>query len=144
MVHERILMAVPERLTGRQRAGCRRSSRPPTTPSSRRPGCSRGERLLVHGGAGWGRDRRGRLGARRGAGHRDRARREAAASGVAALGATVIEPEGFVEHGPFDVILELVGAPNLAANLEALDIRRPDRHDRDRRRRDARSSTCGR
>ena len=25
-----------------------------------------------------------------------------------------IAPEGFEEHGPFDVILELVGAPNLA------------------------------
>ena len=36
---------------------------------------------------------------------------------VAALGAEVIEPEGFVDHGPFDVILELVGAPNLPDNL---------------------------
>ena len=40
---------------------------------------------------------------------------------VAALGATVIAPEGFAEHGPFDVILELVGAPNLADNLKALE-----------------------
>jgi NADPH:quinone reductase len=40
---------------------------------------------------------------------------------VAALGAeTVIAPEGFADHGPFDVILELVGAVNLAGNLEAL------------------------
>jgi len=31
-----------------------------------------------------------------------------------------IAPEGFAEHGPFDVILELVGAPNLAENLAAL------------------------
>jgi NADPH:quinone reductase-like Zn-dependent oxidoreductase len=29
-------------------------------------------------------------------------------------------PDGFAEHGPFDVILELVGAPNLADNLSAL------------------------
>jgi NADPH:quinone reductase-like Zn-dependent oxidoreductase len=41
--------------------------------------------------------------------------------GVAELGAEVIEPEGFAEHGPFDVILELVGAPNLPENLMALD-----------------------
>ena len=40
---------------------------------------------------------------------------------MAALGATVIEPEGFAEHGPFDVILELVGAINLSDNLKALD-----------------------
>jgi NADPH:quinone reductase len=39
---------------------------------------------------------------------------------VAALGATVIAPEGFAEHGPYDVILELVGAPNLPEDLEAL------------------------
>ena len=40
---------------------------------------------------------------------------------VAALGADVaLEPEGFEEHGPFDVVLELVGATNLALNLKAL------------------------
>ena len=32
----------------------------------------------------------------------------------------MLAPEGFGEHGPFDVILELVGAHNLADNLEAL------------------------
>jgi NADPH:quinone reductase len=39
---------------------------------------------------------------------------------VAAFGAQAIDPAGFVDYGPFDVILELVGAPNLGANLEAL------------------------
>jgi NADPH:quinone reductase-like Zn-dependent oxidoreductase len=39
---------------------------------------------------------------------------------VADLGAQVVAPEGFEEHGPFDVILELVGAPNLPANVGAL------------------------
>ncbi|MGD0453627.1 MAG: zinc-binding dehydrogenase, partial [Solirubrobacteraceae bacterium] len=47
-------------------------------------------------------------------------RREELHEQVAALGAEVIAPEGFAEHGPFDVILELVGAPNLAENLQAL------------------------
>jgi NADPH:quinone reductase-like Zn-dependent oxidoreductase len=41
---------------------------------------------------------------------------------VAELGATVVDPEGFAEHGPFDVILELVGAPNLADNVNALAL----------------------
>jgi NADPH:quinone reductase-like Zn-dependent oxidoreductase len=41
-------------------------------------------------------------------------------AGVEELGARAIAPEGFAEHGPFDVVLELVGAPNLAANLGAL------------------------
>jgi NADPH2:quinone reductase len=39
---------------------------------------------------------------------------------VAELGADVIAPEGFAEHGPFDVILELVGAPNMPDDLMAL------------------------
>ena len=47
-------------------------------------------------------------------------RREEQRAAVADLGAEVIAPEGFAEHGPFDVILELVGAPNLAENLHAL------------------------
>jgi NADPH:quinone reductase-like Zn-dependent oxidoreductase len=41
---------------------------------------------------------------------------------VAKLGADVIAPEGFAEHGPFDVILELVGAPNLHDNLMSLNL----------------------
>ena len=47
-------------------------------------------------------------------------RREEARPEVERLGATAIDPEGFGEHGPFDVILELVGAPNLGDNLKAL------------------------
>jgi NADPH:quinone reductase-like Zn-dependent oxidoreductase len=41
---------------------------------------------------------------------------------VAELGAEVIAPEAFGERGPFDVILELVGAPNLVENLASLAI----------------------
>jgi NADPH:quinone reductase-like Zn-dependent oxidoreductase len=47
-------------------------------------------------------------------------RREELREQVAALGAEAIPPEGFAERGPFDVILELVGAPNLAENVLAL------------------------
>ncbi len=36
------------------------------------------------------------------------------------MGARAIDPEGFEDEGPFDVVLELVGASNLAANLSAL------------------------
>jgi NADPH:quinone reductase-like Zn-dependent oxidoreductase len=50
-------------------------------------------------------------------------RNEALRSAVEAFGAEVVDPAGFVERGPFDVILELVGALNLAANLEALALR---------------------
>jgi NADPH:quinone reductase len=39
---------------------------------------------------------------------------------VERLGAVAIDPEGFEEQGPFDVVLELVGGPNLAGNLKSL------------------------
>jgi NADPH2:quinone reductase len=42
---------------------------------------------------------------------------------VAALGVNAIAPENFTAAGPFDVILELVGAPNWPGNLEALALR---------------------
>jgi NADPH:quinone reductase len=35
---------------------------------------------------------------------------------------TAVDPATFGEHGPFDVILELVGAANLAGNLAALSL----------------------
>jgi NADPH:quinone reductase-like Zn-dependent oxidoreductase len=47
-------------------------------------------------------------------------RNEHARDLIAALGVNAIAPEGFEEAGPFDVILELVGAPNFPANLHAL------------------------
>jgi NADPH:quinone reductase-like Zn-dependent oxidoreductase len=48
-------------------------------------------------------------------------RNEGARDDVAALGADlVVAPDAFAQHGPFDVILELVGAPNMAENLSVL------------------------
>jgi NADPH:quinone reductase-like Zn-dependent oxidoreductase len=79
-----------------------------------------GERLLVHGGAGGvgiaaiqlGRAAGARVSATvRNANHRD---------AVASLGATVLSPDDFVDEGPYDVILELVGATNMQGNLRAL------------------------
>ena len=39
---------------------------------------------------------------------------------MAALGAVVVGPERTHEHGPYDVVLELVGSPNMAADLTDL------------------------
>src|SRR3954447_9628845 len=79
-----------------------------------------GDRLLVHGAAGGVGTAAGQLGSAAGARVTATVRREEARPEVKKLGATVIAPEGFEERGLFDVILELVGAPNLAGNLEAL------------------------
>jgi NADPH:quinone reductase-like Zn-dependent oxidoreductase len=81
-----------------------------------------GERLLVHGAAGGVGTAAVQLAHGVGVHVTATVRRAQAHAGVAALGADdVIEPDGFGEHGPFDVILELVGAPNLGANVKALN-----------------------
>jgi NADPH:quinone reductase-like Zn-dependent oxidoreductase len=42
---------------------------------------------------------------------------------VAELGAhTVIAPEEAGDHGPYDVVLELIGAPNIPTDLESLAV----------------------
>jgi NADPH:quinone reductase len=84
-----------------------------------------GERVLVHGGAGGvglaGVQLAGRAGARVVATVRDEGRRGDVARIGAACGAVqVVAPDGFTEHGPFDVVLELIGAPNLPGDVEAL------------------------
>jgi NADPH2:quinone reductase len=80
-----------------------------------------GERLLVHGGAGGVGTAAVQLARACGARVTATVRREESREQVAALGAeAAVAPEGFAEHGPFDVILELVGAPNMPENLGAL------------------------
>jgi NADPH2:quinone reductase len=79
-----------------------------------------GERLLVHGGAGGVGTAAVQLARSAGARVTATVRDEAKRGAVEQLGATVIDPEGFADAGPFDVILELVGAPNIADNVKAL------------------------
>jgi len=86
------------------------------TQASLRPG----ERLLVHGGAGGVGTASIQLARAAGASATATVRNEQLREQVGELGARVLAPDGFAEHGPFDVVLELVGAPNLAANLDAL------------------------
>lgn len=84
-------------------------------------GLAMGERVLVTGAAGGvgvaGVQMAAAAGAAVVASVRDPARRD----GVAALGAArVVDPAEVVEHGPYDVVLELVGAPSLATAVGAL------------------------
>jgi NADPH:quinone reductase-like Zn-dependent oxidoreductase len=81
---------------------------------------SSGERLLVHGGAGGVGSAAVQLGRATGATVVATVRDETCRAEVEKLGATAVAPDDFEEHGPFDVILELVGAPNLERNLGSL------------------------
>ncbi len=119
-VHERQLMPVPRALDWPAAGGLPEvfttAHDAIFTQAQLRPG----ERLLVHGGAGGVGTAAIQLARASGARVTATVRNQALRDGVAALGAEVIAPDGFSEHGPFDVILELVGAPNLAENLQAL------------------------
>jgi NADPH:quinone reductase-like Zn-dependent oxidoreductase len=83
-------------------------------------GLAMGERVCVHGAAGGVGTAAVELAVAAGCEVVATVRNEATRAGVAALGATAIDPQGFGDHGPFDVILELVGAVNMPGNLRAL------------------------
>jgi NADPH2:quinone reductase len=120
VVHERQLMPVPAALGWPAAGGLPEvfvtAHDALFTQAELRPG----ERLLVHGGAGGVGTAAIQLGRATGATAVATVRREELRAQVTALGAEAIAPEGFAEHGPFDVILELVGAPNLGENMNAL------------------------
>jgi putative PIG3 family NAD(P)H quinone oxidoreductase len=119
--HERVLMGVPDGLDWAPAGGLPEvfttAHDALFTQAQLRPG----ERLLVHGGAGGVGTAAIQLARASGARVTATVRRQELRDQVAALGAEAIPAEGFAEQGPFDVILELVGAPNLAENLQALD-----------------------
>ena len=79
-----------------------------------------GEHLLVNGGAGGVGTAAIQLARALGARVTGPSATRACARRVVELGAEAIPPEDFAEHGPYDVILELVGAPNMPENLNAL------------------------
>jgi NADPH:quinone reductase len=85
-------------------------------------GLTVGERVCVHGAAGGVGVAGVQLAVAAGASVVATVRNPEQRDAVAGLGATVVEPDGFGAHGPFDVVLELVGAPNLPADLDALAI----------------------
>ncbi len=120
VVHERQLMLVPDSLSWPQAGGLPEVFVTAHDALFAQAALRPGERLLVHGGAGGVGTAAIQLAAAAGAQVIATVRDEALRGQVAALGAHAIAPEGFAEAGPFDVVLELVGAPNLAENLAAL------------------------
>jgi NADPH2:quinone reductase len=82
-----------------------------------------GERLCVHGAAGGVGMAAVQLAAAAGVRVTATVRSAAVRARVMALGAKVIDPSETQAHGPYDMILELVGAANLATNLASLNRR---------------------
>ncbi len=120
VVHERQLMPVPQHLSWAQAGGLPEVFTTAHDALFTQAQLRCGERLLVHGGAGGVGTAAIQIAAAAGAQVTATVRNESLREQVAALGADAIAPEGFEQTGPYDVILELVGAPNLAGNLQAL------------------------
>jgi putative PIG3 family NAD(P)H quinone oxidoreductase len=120
VVHERAVMPVPEELDWPQAGGLPEVFTTAHDAVFSQAQLRAGEHLLVHGGAGGVGTAAIQLGRAAGARVTATVRREELRPRVEELGARAIEPGGFEDEGPFDVILELVGAANLAGNLKAL------------------------
>ena len=126
-VHERHVVRMPERLDDREAAAVPEAFLTAHDAIVTQAGLGAGDVLLVNGangGVGIAAVQVGRLvGARVIAS----ARSEEARGRLAELGAEAVAPddahEGVREAGGADVILELVGAPNVPADLEALAMK---------------------
>jgi putative PIG3 family NAD(P)H quinone oxidoreductase len=119
-VHERAAMPVPQLLDWAAAGGLPEVFTTAHDALFSQAGLRPGEHLLVHGAAGGVGTAAVQLGRAVGARVTATVRREELRPHVEKLGARVIDPEGFEDEGPFDVVLELVGASNLSGNLSAL------------------------
>jgi NADPH:quinone reductase-like Zn-dependent oxidoreductase len=122
VVHERAAMPVPPGVLWDQAGALPENVTTAHDALFTQCGLRMGERLCVHGAAGGVGTAAVLLGALAGASVVATVRDEGKRAGVAGLaeGVTAVAPEEYVEHGPFDVILELVGAPNMPTNIQAL------------------------
>jgi NADPH2:quinone reductase len=120
LVHERAAMPVPDELDWIAAGGVPEAFTTAHDALFTQAGLTVGERVLVHGAAGGVGMAAVQLATMAGARVTATVRDAAAREHIAALGVNALEPDEFEENGPFDVILELVGAPNLAGNLRAL------------------------
>ncbi|MDQ2753941.1 MAG: zinc-binding dehydrogenase [Actinomycetota bacterium] len=120
VVHEREVMPVPGPLNWSEAGGLPEVFTTAHDALFTQAGLTSGWRLCVHGGAGGVGTAGIQLGVAAGARVVATVRNPDVREKVADLGATVIEPGDAEAYGPYDVILELVGAPNMATNLSAL------------------------
>src|SRR5947209_2915707 len=108
VVHERVLMPVPDNLDWVSAGGIPEVFTTAHDAVFTQAGLKAGERLLVHGGAGGVGTAAIQLGRAAGARVTASVRNRDHHDAVADLGARVITPDEFAENGPYDVILELV------------------------------------
>ena len=122
VVHERAAMPVPGTLGWAEAGGFPEAFTTAHDALFTQAELAPGERVCVHGAAGGvgvaGVQLAAAVGARVVATVRH-AELRAAVEGLAD-GVVAIAPEGFARYGPFDVVLELVGGPNLGEDVASL------------------------
>jgi NADPH:quinone reductase len=121
-INERLIMAVPASLSWAEAGGLPETYTTAFDAIFTQGALTINEKLLINGGAGGVGTSAIQLARAAGAKVFTTIRRPELADKVAALGATVIESEDVAAHAPFDVVLELIGGPNLASDLAALAI----------------------
>jgi putative PIG3 family NAD(P)H quinone oxidoreductase len=122
VIHERLAMRVPDDVPFPEAGGFPEVFLTAHDALFTQGATTIGERVLVHGAAGGVGTAAVQLGAAAGAHVTASVRNDRLWDDVARLGAAeVVAHDDFADRGPFDVILELVGASNMAANLGALN-----------------------
>ena len=120
VVHEREAMPVPDALDWVAAGGFPEVVTTAHDALFTSGGLGVGERLLVTGAAGGVGTAAVQLGVAAGAEVVASVRNAALRDQVAAFGATAVDPADVAGRGPFDVVLELVGAPSLPTGLAEL------------------------
>jgi NADPH2:quinone reductase len=121
LVQERVAMPVPDELGWPEAGGFPEVVTTAHDALFTQCGVGLGDRVLVHGAAGGVGTAAVQLAAAAGARVVASVRNRGHHAAVAALGAErVVEPGEVAGAGPFDVVLELVGAPNFQVDLEVL------------------------
>ncbi len=122
VVHERLAIPVPEGLDWAEAGGFPEAFTTAHDALFSQAGLGMGERVCVHGACGGVGTAGVQLAAAAGAHVVATVRQASQRAAVEALGADVsaVDPTGFGHHGPFDVILELIGGPNLAEDVDSL------------------------
>ncbi len=119
-VDEQLAMPVPDSLDWESAGGFPEVFATAHDALFTQAGLNMGERVCIHGAAGGVGVAAVQLAAAAGGEVTATVRNPHTRSAVVEMGAHAIDPEGFIDAGPFEVILELVGAPNWPANLRAL------------------------
>lgn len=120
IVHERHLLAVPDGVTWEEAGGFPEVFTTAHDALFTQCQLQVGERVCVHGAAGGVGIAGVQLAVAAGAEVVATVRSEELRRAVADFGATAVAPDTFVDHGPFDAVLELIGAPNLADDIRSL------------------------